>query len=166
MGAWNPKVNVFDERASKDNLIKYFELNQSDALLWANSGAVLPPIRKFHKSARLTTVFPALTFLQTEHKAQMPGDILIIDFAVVIEIALAHGNQDILTDLAPKYAMAYESLLSNVPETTFNESSIIDVTSTINGLETAFDVQGKLKSKFIQIFQTRVSWLIEASAWW
>mgnify|MGYP003390278047 CR=1 FL=1 len=162
---WTPEISVFDERSVKDNLIDYFEANQADALLWANGGVTpLQSIRDFHKSPRLTSIFPALTFLQTEHKAIF-NDILIVTFSLVLEVALIHGNQDTLTDMGPIYAMALESMLTNVPETTFNQDSIIQVNSTIGGYETSFDVQGKLKNKYIQIFQTRASWQIEASAY-
>ncbi len=131
---WQPEINVFDERQAKNNLVAYFENVQANALAWANGGAGLKPIKDFHKSPRLVTVFPALTFLQTEHKTTFE-DILIIDFSTTLEVALIHGNGDILTALATKYAMALESMLVNLPETTFNENSIIDTTTVIQGVD-------------------------------
>jgi len=165
--AWPPDehIQVFDERAIKDNLIGYFKANQVEALTWANAGAGLEPIKKFHTSARLTSVFPALTFLQTDHsQAFTNSDVAVVVFSLTLELALIHGKQDELTEMAPKYVMALESMLANVPKTTLNESSIIPITSTLSGMETIFDVQGKIKSRFIQISQTKVSWVIDAAS--
>lgn len=164
--AWPPNnghIQVFDERSLKDNLITFFKANQADAIAWANTAPGLPAIKKFNKSARLTTLFPALTFLQTEHSAVFPNDIELIVFSIVLELAIAHGNQDTLTDQAAKYAMALESMIANVPETTFRQNSIIPITSTLRDMETVFDIQGKLKNKFIQISQTKASWVIDAA---
>lgn len=164
MTAWDPQVQVLDETQIKDNLTAYIEANQVEALKWANGGASgLPAIRDFHKSPRLVTVFPALTWLQTSHKSKWE-DVLEIDFSIVLEVAIVHGNKDTLAARAPKYSMAIESMLVNVPETTFNQDSIIDITSTGMAVETTFDVQGKYKNQFIEVFQTRANWHIEASA--
>lgn len=160
---YSPQVNVIDATSIRDNLIDYFKATQAEALKWANGGVVLPIIRDFHKSPRLVTVFPALTCLQIEHKAKWE-EVLEIDFSITVEVAMIHGNQDIAADRATKYSMAIESMLVNVPETTFNQDSIIDITSTGMGVETVFDVQGKYKNQFIEVFQTRASWRIEASA--
>lgn len=165
--AWpeNKHIQVFDERALKDNLIGFLKANQGDALVWANTGlgGSLPEIKLFNKSPRLTSIFPALTFLQSEHRSVFGDSILAIDLTLVVELAVAHGNQDVLTDQAAKYSMALESLLANVPETTFKQGSIIPITSTISEMETAFDIQGKIKNRFIQVSQTRVSWVVEAA---
>jgi hypothetical protein len=164
MTAWDPQVQVLDETQIKDNLTAYLQANQAEALKWANGGASgLPAIRDFHKSPRLVTVFPGLTWLQTSHKSKWE-DVLEIDFAIVLEVAIVHGNKDTLASRAPKYSMAIESMLVNVPETTFNQDSIIDITSTGMAVETTFDVQGKYKNQFIEVFQTRANWHIEASA--
>lgn len=166
--AWPPPdghTQVFDERKIKDVLIAYFKTNQVDALAWANEGAGLEPIKAFHKSARLTSVFPALTILQTDHsQAFGGGGISLIVFNTTVELALTHGKQDILTDNASKYDMALRSMLGNMPETTLNEGSIIPITSTLRDIETVYDVQGKIKNRFIQISQTRVSWVIDAAS--
>lgn len=165
--AWPPNEHfqVFDERALNDNFIGFLSTNQAAALAWANGGAApaLPAIRQFNKSPRLTTVFPAVTFLQTQHSSAWGDNILIIVVSMVLELAVAHGDQDTLTDQSRKYVMALESLLANIPETTFRQNSIIPITSTIREMETVFDIQGKLKNKFIQISQTSVSWVVEAA---
>jgi hypothetical protein len=165
--AWlaDQHIQVFDERAIKDNLIGFLAANQTDALAWAKgTGSAIENIKKFQKSPRLTTIFPALTILQTEHSAAFGGGgILGIILSMTLELAIAHGNQDTLTDNAPKYVMAVESMLANVPETTFRQGSIIPITSTVRDMETVFDIQGKIKNKFIQVSQTRISWVIEAS---
>lgn len=165
--AWPPNghTQVFDERKIKDVLIKYFKTNQIEAITWANNGSGLEPIKAFHKSARLTSIFPALTVLQTDHsQAFGAGGISLIVFNATLELAITHGKQDELTDRASIYDMALRSMLANVPETTLNEGSIIPITSTLRDIETIYDVQGKLKNRFIQISQTRVSWVIDAAS--
>lgn len=160
---WQPAVNVFDERQVKDNLIAYFQANQADALAWANEGNNLQAIKDFHRSPRLVSVFPALTFIQTNHRSTF-DDVLGIDLEILFEAALVNGNQDVLSDISSKYSMALESMLSNMPETTFNEGSIINTKAYLVSLNTVFDVQGKFKSQFIQVFQTLALWRVEASA--
>lgn len=165
MADWEPQINVLDATQIKDNLIEHLIANQVEALKWANGGSSgLPPLKDFHKSPRLVTVFPALTVLQIDHKSFYKENILEIDFSIAIEVAIVHGNKDIASDRGPKYSMAIESMLTNVPETTFNQDSIIEITSTGMGIETKFDVQGKYKTQFIEVFQTRADWHIEASA--
>jgi hypothetical protein len=166
--AWPPTQNiqVFDERALAENIFDWLQLQQLDALDWANNSAptALDDIRAFQSSARLTTVFPALTLLQSEHSSAWGnGEILIIVPKLVFELALSHGDQDVLSSNAKKYVMALESMLANLPETTFALNSIIPITSTIQAMETVYDVQGKIKSKFIQVSQTTVSWVVEAA---
>lgn len=165
--AWTPSIQVFDERAAKNAVIDYIKSVQTEALAWANGGygpPQLTPIRAFHKVPSTVTVFPAITIIQTEHESVF-DHILAVQFSMTFEIAITHGDQDTLTDLSARYAMAFESMLVNLPETTFSQDSIIDITSTIRGLDTVFGVQGKVKSKFIQLFQTRAVWTIEAAAY-
>lgn len=164
MTAWAPLINVVDATNYRDNLIAHIQAKQEEALKWANGGASgLPEIKDFHKSPRLVTVFPALTCLQIDHESKYEN-ILEIDFSILFEVAIIHGNKDTLSDMGSKYSMALESMLANVPETTFNQDSIIEITSTGMSLKTSFAVQGKYKNQFIEVFQTRASWQIEASA--
>lgn len=160
---WQPEVNVFDETKIKDNLIDYLKSVQTDALKWANNGKLLPDIKHFHKSPRLVSDFPAITFIQASHKAKWE-EILEINFSLLLEFAIIHGDKDTLASLATKYAMALESMLVNVPETTLNQDSIIQITSTGVSIDSTFDIQGKYKTQFIEVFQIRVTWEIEASA--
>ncbi len=165
--AWAPKIKVFDEREAKNAIIAYIKANQADALAWANAEYAppsLPPIKVFFKAPSTVTVFPALTFIQSEHQSVFE-DVLLISFSLTLEIAIIHGDQETLADLSKRYAMAIESLLTNMPETTFGDKSIIDITSTMRSLDTVFAVQGKYRSKFIQIFQTKAAWTIEAAAY-
>jgi hypothetical protein len=161
--SYQPQVNVVDTRNIRDNLIEHFKNAQAETLKWANDGAALPIIKDFHKApGRLVTQFPALTFLQLNSKSRWEN-ILESDLTLTVEVAII-GKQDVITDQAPKYSMAVESMLVNVPETTFNQDSIIEVNSTGMAVETTFAVQGKYKSQFIEVFQTRAIWRIEASA--
>jgi hypothetical protein len=161
--AYSPQINVVDATQFKDNLIAHFQANQADALIWANGGRILQEIRNFYKSPRLVTVFPALTFIQISHESKYEN-ILEIDLSVLIEVAIIHGNKDTLSDRSLKYSMAIESMLANVPETTLNQNSIIEIESTNMGLKTTFDVQAKFKTQYIEVFQTLANWHIEASA--
>ena len=163
--AWNPQIQVFDERAIKDNVFGYVRGAQTEALYWANGGAAgLPTIRDFHKSPRLTTIFPALTLLQTRHTSKYAtSDVLEIQFSILFEMAIVHGNKDILSDRATKYSMALESMIANMPETTLNQNSIIGITSTRMDFETTFEVQGKYKTQYIEVFQTLAKWEFDAS---
>lgn len=166
MPDWSPQVNVLDETQIRNNILGFLRDTQESAFAWAaGDGDALPLIgdKSFHKSPRLVTKFPAITFLQTDHKSKW-GEILEIDLNLVIEFAHIHGDQDIAADRSPKYCMAIESMLANVPETTLNQDSIIDITSTGMSIETTFDVQNKYKNQFIEVFQTRANWHIEASA--
>ncbi len=162
--SYSPQINVLDATQIRDNLISHMSDNQAEALKWANGGVALPSIKDFHKSARLVTVFPALSFLQIDHESKWDENILIIDFSITLETAIIHGNKDTLADRGPKYSMAIESMLANIPETTFQQNSIIDITSTGMGVKTTFDVQGKYKTQYIEVFQTRANWTIEAAA--
>lgn len=165
MPDYEPQVNTIDVRQIRDNLIDYIKEAQSDVLVWANGGRRLPEIVHFHKSPRLVKVFPSLTVISMDHKAKWE-DILEVDFSIVLEVALVHGNKDTLADLGPKYAMALESMLLNVPETTFKQDSIIEMTATGMAIDTRFAAQSQYGAKeFIEVFQTRMTWALEASAY-
>lgn len=163
--AWDPDIAVFDERYLNDNLIAFLEANQTDALYWANENAGgLPDIREFYKSPRTVKLFPAFTIINSDHTAEFE-DILSVELNMVFEFALVHGNQDTLTDRSKKYMMAIESMLSNLPKTTFTTDSYIVVNATLNGLETVYDVQGQVKAnQFIQVSQMRAQWALTAAA--
>jgi hypothetical protein len=162
--AYDPQITVFDGRPVKKNLTGYLKATQVDALKWANDGAALDPIKDFHQSPRLVTRFPALTFVQMSHVSEYE-DAIIVDLTLVLELALVHGKQDVLSSISPKYSMALESMLTNVPETTFGQDSIINPSIARAAMETVFEVQGKYKSQFIQVFQTRAAWRIIGSAY-
>lgn len=163
MAAWDPTINVVDATQIKNNILTFLAANQVEALKWANGGnSGLDAFKDFHKSPRTVTRFPSVMVLQIEHDTKWFDTIMQITFSIVFETALIHGNADTLADMAPKYSMALESMLSNVSETTFNEDSIIDITSTGMDVKTTFDVQGQYKQQFIQVFQTRMNWIIEA----
>lgn len=163
--AWAPNINVFDERPIKNNLIGYFDAQQADALVWANEGTALPVIKKFHRSPRLVTVFPALTFLQSEHRANdSEGDTLDVNFALLLELAIVHGDQDELAHRSNVYSMALESMLANIPATTFFADSIIQAQQFIfAGIQVQYDIQGKYKNQFIDVLQIRTGWQITAN---
>ena len=164
---WKPAINVFDERGAKSALKAWILSAQSDALRWANDGEILPQFKpaNIHLSPQLVTAFPSLTFLQTSHTGTWE-DLLTVRFAVSVEVALQHGRQDWLSLNAPRYSMALESMLVNLPETTFNQDSKIITVTQIEALETSFDIQGRTKkNQFLEVFQIEAQWRIEASAY-
>lgn len=162
---WTPKVNAFDATRVKTNLEAYFRANQAAALAWANGGVALPDIKDFHHSPKLVTVFPALTFLQTSHRSTYE-DLLEIDpFEMLMELAIIHGNQQTLSDRSPKYSMAIESMVVNMPATILLANSIIAPPAFTTGTEITFNVQGKYKNQYIQVFQLRCAWKITTGAY-
>lgn len=162
--AWNPQINTIDARAFGDNIFDFIKANQSDALKWANGGASLPVIRSFYTSPTLVKVFPSLTILQAETRGTFTGEIIDGVYSVVLETAIQHGKQDILTEISKKYDLAIRSMLANLPETTFAENSYIEISATVDEISSSFDVLGKSSNQFLQVFQTRAEWAIEARA--
>lgn len=162
--AWNPDIQVLDARNFPSNILGFIRDNQTDALSWANGGSALPDIESFYKSPRLVNVFPSLTVLQHNYQNAIASeDTIQMDYAITLETAILHGLEDYLASNSPKYAMAIESMLANIPETTLNQTSIIEIASVIIKTETAFDLLDKRKSQFLQVFQTRATWRMEAS---
>ena len=160
---WIPEINVLDFRVFGDNILSFIETNQPDALRWANGGIDLPPIKSFYNSPRLVKTFPALTLLQSETSEEF-GEIVGGVYSIVLETAIASGNQDYLSHISKKYDYALRSMLANVPETTLSENSIIETSARIVDVQTSFDVLGKQTNQFLQVFQIRASWAVEASA--
>lgn len=167
---WTPEIKVFDSRAARSNLLAYITTNQTDVLTWAAADDALLPLSSFKLlalSPRITTVLPAFTILESGHQTDFgDGGILGIDLAMRFEVIVAHGKQDTLAKMVPKYVMAVESILANVPKTTFLQGSIINTTMTMANLETTMDIQGKFNnSQFAQVFVTTAQWRIEASVY-
>lgn len=161
---WQPSINVLDLRFIPDNILNFIRANQKDALKWANAGASLPEFKSFYTSPRLVKVFPSITVLQTE-SGEKVEDLIEGAYSAVFEIAIKHGKEDYLSAVSKKYDLAIRSMLSNIPETTFSETSIIPISSQISELETSFDVSREGKNYYLQIFQTKATWVLEASSY-
>lgn len=162
--AWNPSIQVFDESHIREMLTDFILANQEEALVWANGhGQGLPGFVNFFRSPRLVTKFPCLTFIQSEHTSKWE-DILDIEYSMTIECAIIHGDRDEAAAQAIVYATALESMLVNLPETTFSQASKIPITSTGMAVDTKHAVQGQFKSSYIEVFQTTIKWRLEASA--
>ncbi len=155
--AWEPKRHVFDATPAVENLLGFFEVHQTDALTWANGDSSLPNIKKFYNSARIVTVFPALSVLQSFHRSS-GEDRVDSEFQVVIECGIQGGKQDETTEKAKKYALAIESMCANMAETTLFQNSIIPIIATLRDTEVEFDLLGQRQKRFIQIFQIRATW--------
>lgn len=163
---WQPRISVFDERGAKTAIINYFKANQAAALLWANDQKPLPPIAEFFaQNIFVAGKLPLLFFNRTAHTSSFE-DILEIQYAIDLEVWIAHGKQEYLSAAVPKYAMAIESLLSNLPDSTLAENGKIKIAAQLRQLETTLDAQVPAKkSGFLQRFQTSAQWTIEASAY-
>lgn len=164
MDPWQPRINVFDETLVKANITKFLKDNQTQALAWANGGQALSDIKKFFASPQLVTVFPALTFLQTNHRSTYE-DLLETKLELVLELAVINGKQDVLSEISPKYSMALASMIVNMPPNNLLDLSLLEAPAFSTDVEVTFDVQGKYKTQFIQVLQQRYSWKITAQAY-
>lgn len=154
---WAPVRQVFDPTQAIDNLLGFLAAYQTDALAWANDGDALPPILKFYNSARVVTIFPSLTILQTYNRSQAE-DIVETEFGVIFECVLQGGDQDALASTSRIYAMAIDSMLTNMAETTLFQNSIITTVATLRETEVEFDLMDRGKKQFIQLFQMKAVW--------
>lgn len=162
--AWNPTLNVFDPRLIGANLFAWFAENQADALVWANDGAEIGGakdvlIRDFFLNARTPTRYPVCMLERIGFDTKTNEDIATIEIVVQYSIQLVHGNQDWLAANAPKYAMAFESMAKNIPETRLSENSkIVFNSEVLASAETIFTFLGTNGSQFMQEFTTTINW--------
>jgi hypothetical protein len=157
--AWNPTLQVFDPRFIAPNLLAWFKANQADALLWANNGTALPPIKDFFENEHTPTRFPVLMINRVQYQTETGEDIAETQIALQFEIILVHGNQDWLALNAPRYSMAFESMTKNIPKSSLETNSKIEFDGVLLQIETNFDFLKTNGSQFIQSFKTSVNWL-------
>lgn len=160
---WAPQYKVADVTEVVDNLITYFEANQSDALEWA--GVEDGGFARFYPNApgRLISKFPSLVFLDQRYETDLSGDALLVGLELRMEGCVTGGNLDTLTLTTKRYAMAMESMLANVPSATLTDSGH----ATLFEIETGYDLAGQLKNanSFLAIFGIRCLYKIVASAY-
>lgn len=168
--SWQTKIElqVFDARNIGANLLKWFGENQADALLWANDGLPILGtknilIQDFFPNARIAARFPVLMVNQAVFDSETGEDIAVVSAVLEYEIALMNGKQDWLARYAPVYAMAFESMLKNIPKTRLEKDSKIDFDGQLTKIETAFDLLKTNGNNFLQTFTTQVSWTINFS---
>ena len=168
--AWTPDAKVFDFRHIGQNLLDFVEANQQDALVWAG-GPGLKVFEKFYTNAsgRLQTIFPSLMILDQTTTTDLE-DINEGDVALTFEATVTGGDADQLVADTKTYAMALESMLVNIPPASLMAGALITQRSYIVELATAFDITrgfgtGTTPTAFMQIFQTRVVYRLQASGY-
>lgn len=163
--AWTPTIAVIDDRFFAKNALDYIAANQRDALTWANGGSsALKVFKSLFLSPRLVQVFPSLTVIGQEHQtAVSPEETLQIDFSLTLEGAIQHGKEEYLAENSPKYNLAIQSMLANIPKTTLTQNSIITLEAVIFDQQTSYFPLAETRSQFLQVFQTRTTWRMESS---
>lgn len=163
--SWEQKIElqVFDPRFIGRNLLDWFKVNQKDALLWAGAGTTLPPVLDFFENEHIPTRFPVCMVRRIQYSTPRGEDISQTEIALEFEIILVHGKQQWLAENAYKYALAFESMVANMPKTSFEKDSKINFSAQEMQIETTFDFLRSNKNKFMQSFTTQVNWLCEFS---
>jgi hypothetical protein len=162
--AWTPQYKVIDQRRVAENLLAFMELNQTDALDWANDGPGLRDFTKFYtnSSGRLATDFPVLMVLGQQVETNLE-DNLQADMRLVLEGAISGSDTDLLVSDAKRYAMAVESMAVNIPSATLMENANHYHAGYVTELNTVQDVVTRITSGFLQVFRTTITYRIEAS---
>lgn len=158
--SWEPTQKVFDPRFIGANLIAWFEANQELALAWAsaNDPPDLPPVLDFFENTRVLTRFPALMINGMSFSTEAEADMDSITISLEYEINIMDGSQDFLATNAPKYAMAFESMVRNIPKTSLQNNSIINFIGVLASLETILDSVKTNGSAFMQTITTSLTW--------
>jgi len=165
---WNPSKQVIDVSPVVTNLLAYIASNQTDALIWANGGAGLADFAKFYPSAsgRLGSIFPHLMVIDQEDEGEDAetenGDVLLTGLRLRLEGAVTGADADELAVTAKIYDTAVKSMLVNIPGATLTGSQATNAYPIQMG--TVFDVVGKYKTSYIQVWQTSIIYKLIASA--
>lgn len=167
--SWEPTKQVIDLTKLIDNLLAYVEENDADALEWAN-GSELPEFEKFYTNAsgRLQTIFPSLMVLTQEGNTELQGDILVMEYQIVLEGTVSGSDPNQLVADTKAYAKAVESILANIPSATLTQgSSPALAQANLVEIQTVLDIiQGRATpSAFLQIFQTRAKYNLYAQTY-
>lgn len=161
--AWTPQEQVWDPRHLAANLFAWFELRQAEALAWANDGGTpsLPPVADFFLNERVPTRFPSVMLRRAAYRTKTREDVAEVETVIQFEALLVHGDQQWLAANAPKYAMALESMVKNIPKTSLDENSKIEFTGSLLEIGTTFDFLRSSGNQFLQSFTVQVNWLCE-----
>lgn len=166
---WPPtnEKKVFDFTGAVENILDYIEEWNEDALEWAGANPATPFERLYPNApGRLITEFPSLICLDQRYETDLEGDILLGGLELKFEGCVTGANLDDLVLRTKQYAMAVESMLSNIP----NEDLTAGFKNSTNGslfeIESAFDLTGQLQtaSSYLAIFQTKCSYQFKTSA--
>lgn len=164
--AWSPNINVIDVTQIADNLLTYIEANNEQVLDWAST-APLTSFQAFYTNAsgRLQTLFPSLMILSQEVETDLTGDVLIAGLQLTLEGTVSGSDANTLTQNTKVYAKALESMLANIPSATLTANSSPVMQATLFEIETRLDIlRGQqTPSAFLQIFQTRCVYQLQAS---
>lgn len=163
---YNPKANVIDLTQIAGNLLTYIEENQDGALAYFGKPE-LQGFQKFYTNAsgRLQTIFPSLMVLTQSSETDLSGDALIAGLQLTLEGTVSGPDPDELVENTKFYSTALESMLVNIGSTELMANSKNLHRSYVSELETRLDVLRPNTSGFLQIFQTRVTYIIQESGY-
>jgi hypothetical protein len=166
--AWTPPKKVIDLTPLAANLLAYIELNDADALAWANGGEALPEFAATYPNAsgRLQTMFPSLMILAQSDAEDLSGEANIAAFNMTLEMTISGPDPDALVETAKRYSKAVKSMITNMPSGTFTADCAPGMTANLVEMEEAFDILrgGATPSAFLQIVQLRPGWSLIAPA--
>jgi hypothetical protein len=171
MPLWTPKNNAVDTTLVENNVLTFIRANQSDALLWANGGAL--PLKPFNfLTENLANLdkpnVPTLMVTGKGESVNYKRDVVEVGYRIDFESIVFSGAADTLPTLTNKYALALKSMLANITPPLLLEG--------LDGEQTAEDapeisvnygeigVNEQLKG-FIQVFQITAKYSIGASAY-
>lgn len=142
---WVPQKQFIRSHVVASNLLAYIAANQADAILWANSGTALKPLKSFSDSVvgtRLNPLFPAIGFASDEDQQAFTTDITPGAYAVVYEIVVESQNPNTAVAEARIYSDAIKSMILNIPS-----ASLLLNTGALPNTE----VLENIKSQFSEI---------------
>lgn len=157
---WPPdnERKVFDLTGVVENILDYIEEFNEDALGWANDGTALAPFESLYPNApgRLITMFPSLVCLSQKYETDLKGDVLIAALELKFEGCVAGHQLDDLVLNTKKYAMAVESMLTNIPSEDLTAGYLNPTHGALMEIGSSFDLTGQLQNatNYLAIFQT------------
>lgn len=169
--AWPPanEAKVLDVTVIVDNLLGYIEEFGADALAWANGGTALTDFALLLPNApgQLVTQFPCLVAISQDFEADLHGEVLRGGLEVKFEGCVTGSNINDLTLDAKKYALAVESMLTNISSEDLTAGALNAMTGQIWEIGTSFDLAGQLQNanSYLAVFQVKATYRLTGAAY-
>jgi hypothetical protein len=164
--AWTPTYSILAPRAIASNLLAWFSTNQTEAILWANAGTALRPLKSIADALAdpSNPVFPALQFLDDNDAADYSGDQGIGSYSVTFECMVQSAVPATAIQEARVYDKAIKSMIRECPDATLLSNSGA-VAINLQTIEGGFDPikTNDLQNDFLQVFQVRAVFLLAGS---